>query len=111
MSKQIKKEKVRGLSPANSAAASPGRWSVVFPKVRDVAEAPPRRKGPKPGTVDRYKAADRSLYPELKRLMSEQCLTVTAAARQLADDYKVAGIGAPESRARRLARRYTAETQ
>jgi hypothetical protein len=41
--------------------------------------------------------------------MREQYLTATAAARRLADDKKVTGIGAPESRARRLAKRFLSD--
>jgi hypothetical protein len=66
-----------------------------------------RRKGPVPGTVDRYGASDRKLYPELEQL-AEKCGSVTAAARELAEQGKVAGTGTStkESRARRLAGRY-----
>jgi hypothetical protein len=97
-----KKRTIRGLSPANSAAATPGPWTPVLPLRR--------RKGPAPGTVDRYGASDRALYPKLKRLMRKQSMSATAAARQLADDGKVAGVGSPESRARRLATRYLADS-
>jgi len=64
-----------------------------------------RRKGPVPGTVDRYGASDRKLYPELEQLV-EKCGSATAAARQLADEGKVEGTGTTENRARRLAGRY-----
>jgi hypothetical protein len=111
MSKQIKKEKVRGLSRTNSAATSPGRWSVVLPEVRDVAEAPRRSKGPRPGTVDRYGQSDRALYEDMKRLMDKEHISATAAARHLAEKGKIKGGGTPESRARRLQRRYRAEAQ
>jgi hypothetical protein len=95
-----KKGTLRGLPPANSAATALGPWSPVPP--------PRKRKGPAPGTVDRYGTSDRALYPRLERLMRRQKMSVTAAARQLADDGKVAGVGTPESRARRLARSYIA---
>jgi hypothetical protein len=93
-----KKHTIRGLPPASSATTPPGPW------------VPPvwtrRRKGPAPGTVDRYGASDRALYAKLERLMREQQISASNAARQLADDGKVAGVGTPESRARRLAGRY-----
>ena len=72
---------------------------------------PPRRRGPTPGTVDRYGQSDRALYDDMRRLMSEEQISATAAARQLAEKGKIKGGGTPESLARRLAGRYRAETQ
>jgi hypothetical protein len=43
------------------------------------------RKGPEPGIVRRYDAADRALFPELEQTMREQKLTRTAAALHLAE--------------------------
>jgi hypothetical protein len=105
MAKRARKGSIRGLPLTNSAATPPGPWTVV------PLGKPRRRRGPEPGMVDRYGAADRSLYPELERLMREHCLTATAAARRLADDNKVAGIGGSESRARRLAKRFLADSR
>jgi hypothetical protein len=93
-----RKQAVQGLPVVNSAATPPGPWLVVEP--------PRRRKGPAPGTVDRYGPSDRKLYPELERIMREEQKSATAAARQLAEDGKVKGVGGTESRARRLAKRY-----
>lgn len=100
------KRKILGLPKTNSAAAPPV-WQVV------AAPSPPRRrKGPAPGTVDRYGASDRALYPELKRLIEKECMSPTAAARQLASDGKVAGVNTSvDSKARRLANRYLADTR
>jgi len=68
---------------------------------------PRRRKGPAPGTVDRYGASDRKLYPELERIMREEHKSATAAARQLAEAGQVEGTSInKESRARRLTKRY-----
>jgi hypothetical protein len=111
MSKRIKKEKVRGLSLANSAATPPSPWAVVEWSVRDATEAPRLRKGPKPGTVDRYGQSDRALYEDMKRLIDEERISATAAARVLAEEGKIEGGGSPESLARRLARRYRAERE
>ena len=88
-----------------------GAWSSDARLDPLPARRAPRRRGPQPGTVDRYGAADRELYPDLKRLMSEQQMSRTAAARQLAGDGKVAGNGTKESQARRLAKRYRDDSQ
>jgi hypothetical protein len=102
MAKRKGKQTVLGLPRASSAATPPGQWLVVGPQRR--------RKGPEPGTVDRYSELDRKLYPELEQL-AKKCGSVTAAARQLAEQGKVAGTGTSteESRARRLAKRYLAD--
>ena len=115
MAKRKRKQTVPDLPRANSAATPLGPWSVVTwsavePQPQTVAELQPpprRRKGPAPGTVNRYEMSDRELYPELERL-AKKCGSVTAAARQLADEEKIAGTGTStkESRARRLASRY-----
>jgi hypothetical protein len=105
MPKRECKTKLRGLPQRNSAATPPGRWSPVLGESGSLR----KRKGPVPGTLDRYGKEDRALYPELERLMHQEHMSLTAAARQLADNSKVAGIGTAESRARRLAKRYGAE--
>lgn len=100
-----RKQRIPGLGRTNSAAPSPGPLKVVW------APEPPRpRKGPAPGTLDRYGASDRALYAELKQLMRDEHISATAAARQLAENNKVAGVGSPESIARRLAKRYLADS-
>jgi hypothetical protein len=70
---------------------------------------PPKRPGPQPGTVDRYGEADRELFPEITALTGAQHISVGEAAQRLADGNKVAGKGAADSRARRLADRYRKE--
>ena len=62
-----------------------------------------RRFGPKPGTLRRYEAADRALFPEVERIMAEKQMSRTAAALDLALADRVAGVGTPHSRAKRLA--------
>jgi hypothetical protein len=47
----------------------------------------------------------------MKRLINEELKSATAAARVLAEKGKIEGGGSPESLARRLARRYRAETE
>jgi hypothetical protein len=66
------------------------------------------RRGPEPGTVDRFRDSDRALFPELEVLMANG-RSLSAAAGQLADQDKIAGIGGPASRAKRLAARYRRE--
>jgi hypothetical protein len=107
MTKRARKETIRGLPVINSAAAPPGPWTVVLPPGK-----PRRRRGPEPGTVDRYGAADRELYADLKQLMDERQWSATRAARELANAHgKVEGVGASESRARRLANRYLRDSR
>jgi hypothetical protein len=66
------------------------------------------RKGPTPGT-GRYDAADRKLFPEIKRKIdSGKAGSATEAARQLVEEGKVRGGGTADSRARRLAGAYRA---
>jgi hypothetical protein len=61
------------------------------------------RFGPEPGTLRRYDAADRKLFPELERIMAEEKKSRSAAALALALADRIDGAGAPESRAKRLA--------
>jgi hypothetical protein len=68
------------------------------------------RRGPQPGTIARFLDQDRALFPEIERLCKEEKLSVNAAAQRLASEGKVAGIGTPLSRAKRLANAYSKET-
>jgi hypothetical protein len=70
-----------------------------------------RKRGPAPGTLDRYGKADRALFPELRRIMRDEQVSVAAAATRLAEQGKVTGVGAPSSRAKRLAARYRRERE
>jgi hypothetical protein len=105
MPKRERKKKLRSLPQTNSAATSPGRMVIISWGPGSLR----RGKGPVPGTLARYKEDDRKLYTELERLMDEKHMSPTAAARQLAEQNRVAGIGTSESRARRLATLYRAE--
>ena len=104
MRKPSRKQTISALPPTNSAATMLGAWSPVLPLP---PQPPHKRKGPAPGKLDRFRESDRALYPDLERIMREQHISLTAAARQLADDSRVDGVGRSESRARRLARRYS----
>jgi hypothetical protein len=66
------------------------------------------RPGPEPGTLRRYEAADRQLFPELERIMKEGN-SRSAAALDLVQAKKVKGIGTDQSRAKRLAALYKRE--
>jgi hypothetical protein len=97
--------------PDTTATASPTPESSV----QAVEPEPPspeprkRRRGPAPGKLDRYGESDRALFDELKQMMRDQMMSSTAAANILADQGRVAGIGAKKSRAKRLAERYRSE--
>jgi hypothetical protein len=69
-----------------------------------------QRRGPKPGTLRRFASSDRALFDELEQLMGKE-LSLTAAARELAKDGKIKGVGIStlESRATRLAKLYREE--
>jgi hypothetical protein len=68
-------------------------------------------RGPRAGTVSRYTMADRALFPEMARIMRDDHISASAAAQRLVEAGKVAGTGADDSRARRLAKAYRAETR
>jgi hypothetical protein len=65
-----------------------------------------RRRGPKPGTVDRYGEADGGLFGDIEEIMKKENNSVEAAAKMLADANRIVGTGSPDSRATRLAKRY-----
>jgi hypothetical protein len=67
------------------------------------------RRGPAPGTLDRYGAADRALFDEIERIMRDDKVSITEATNRLATDGKIAGTGVPASGAKRLAARYRRE--
>lgn len=100
MAKWSEAERLPEADPAQAIPDSPSGAITGSEKVL------PRRRGPKPGTLDRYRDSDRALYPELERLMHDEHLSRTAAAMALAAADRVAGVGSAESRAKRLARRY-----
>jgi hypothetical protein len=65
------------------------------------------RRGPKPGELRRYDTADRALLPELEQIMAAGKMSPSAAALVLAEDRKIAGVGTPKSRAKRLVELYS----
>jgi hypothetical protein len=67
------------------------------------------RRGPEPGTTDRFGDADRALFPAITRLMKRKNISPGEAARLLID--KIDGRGSESSRARRLAGRYQREAK
>jgi hypothetical protein len=71
--------------------------------LRNTDKLPP---GPKHGETG-WSQADRNLFPEMQRLIVERDLrSPYAAALELVRIGKVAGSGAPESKAKRLASRF-----
>jgi hypothetical protein len=100
-------------SVAKSEVASETETPVQAPALEsDAAGAATKKqtksRGPVPGTVNRFGAADQELFPEIRRLMGEG-LSLTAATQELAFSGRVSGRGAPKSRAQRLARHFKAE--
>jgi hypothetical protein len=67
------------------------------------------RRGPLPGTVNRYGQDDRKLFPELERIKDSEKVSDSAACRRLAEAGRIAGPGNPESRATRLRKLYRRE--
>ena len=67
------------------------------------------RRGPAPGAVDRYRDADRALFPEIRRVMREEGKSLFAAALKLAEANRVKGAGTAISRAKRIVKRFNAK--
>jgi len=65
-------------------------------------------KGPAAGSVRRFDKKDRALFPKITKLM-QKGMTLTAATQKLANQGKVAGVGTPQSRAKRLTGLYRQE--
>ena len=105
-------------APAVSAASMP---SSPKTKIRNQQDSSPNiptpqnikarrgRRGPAPGAVDRYREADRALFPEIRRIMRREGKSLYAAALKLAELGKVKGAGTSVSRAKRIARRFNSE--
>jgi len=64
------------------------------------------KRGPKPGSLNRYGDADKGLFCKVEEIMRREKRSANAAALQLAENGEVAGIGTAKSRAKRLASRY-----
>ncbi len=99
-------------TPTGSATTHPvsqARQAVVPPVIAEGVgrgASDPARKGrfgPEPGTLRRYDAADRKLFPELERIMVEKQKSRSTAALELAEASRVKGHGTAQSRAKRLA--------
>src|SRR5262249_15241158 len=79
------------------------RRGIAWPSVFDPPESGEvrlavsrrRRRGPKPGTLDRYGAADPRLFNEIERIVTDDKVSVAAAATRLAEEGKVAGLALP----------------
>jgi len=71
-----------------------------------VATARKRRRGPEPGSVDRFGESDEALFPEIDRIRHERHKSVHAATLELALAGRIEGTGTEVSRAKRLASRY-----
>ena len=80
--------------------------SIRSHRIRTGPATGPKRRGPAPGSVDRYGKADRALFPKIDRMVSKQQKSVHAAALILAEQGLVPGDGTELSKAIRLARLY-----
>ena len=104
-------------SASEQPTVSPG-LKELMPGPAPAAELPPepkqpapkkavkqrRRRGPRPGAIDRFAKADRALLPEMTKLIKQQHITAGEAAQLLSD--RIAGRGSDDNKARRLATRY-----
>jgi hypothetical protein len=91
---------------ADKSRASKENAAEVCLATPAVAAAPKRRKGPEPGSVDRYGDSDEALFPEIDRIRRESRKSVHAATLELAFAGRIKGTGTEVSRAKRLASRY-----
>jgi hypothetical protein len=71
----------------------------------DLWPALPRR-GPERGKVSRYGDADKFLFREIDRIVKNESKSITEAVRNLEDEGKIKGHGTPESKVRRVSRRF-----
>jgi hypothetical protein len=83
--------------------------SNPYDQIRIGPVTEPKRRGPVPGSLDRYGEADRALFSEIDRMVSEQQKSPTAAALILAEQGLVLGDGNELSKAKRLAKLYLQE--
>jgi len=127
---QARLERVRDgpSAPSNTPADStPNQTQNVLPALTAVPAvaapveptkgAPPplqqpkkkSRRGPKPGTIDRFAKSDRAFYPEIARRTEDDGLSRSAVCYELAQQGKLLGLGGSteKSRARRLYDRYS----
>jgi hypothetical protein len=91
--------------PATRRQPATDAGNAVAPSMgRSADDAAPKGPfGPERGKLRRYEAADRELFPELEQIMAKKQKSRSAAALDLAQTGRVAGVGTPDSRAKRLA--------
>ncbi len=70
-----------------------------------------QRKGPKPGSLARYAAGDRALFPLIEQIMRAETKSITEAVRQLDDEGRVQGRGASQSRVTRVVKLFKKERE
>jgi hypothetical protein len=84
--------------------SAPSKTSTPKTKGRNQSTASPRtaptlqnkkggrgRRGPEPGTLDRFRDVDRALYRDIERIVRKDRKSVSAAALELAESGKVKG--------------------
>ena len=105
---------VPGAEPKLAPSTEPSRVEPVpppepVPSEPVAARKRARRRGPKPGTIDRYGKDDRALFKQMSALIKNENFTPREAARRLCD--KIKGRGTSDSRIRRLTKRYQREVE
>lgn len=112
---ELVRDETRAVSPAkrqkrkDRKRPAPAR-SADPSIVRDApAASSGSKRGPAPGSLKRFAAADKKLFPKMKRLIKTHKTSPTGAAKLLAEYGEVEGVGSADSRARRLARAFIQE--
>ena len=96
-----------GSSPQTADVAAPDQpaHANVPGGEREKAIA---KRGPKPGTVARFRDDDAALFPAIEALIIGKRMSQRAATLLLSEQGKVTGTGTDESRATRLRKAYSA---
>ena len=83
----------------------------ITPTSTDLGRAPNAgKRGPVKGTIARYAEDDRSMFPQMQRLIDEGN-SPSAAAELLAHQFQLKGHGTKESKATRLRKLFQAESR
>jgi hypothetical protein len=100
-----KKRRLSSSPPGTGGALSSPAAPNDIAAAQQPNNRPKRRPGPKPGTVRRWAAMDRALYPDIEALLAKG-FSLTGATLELTRQGKVAGSGTKKNRARRLYNQY-----
>jgi hypothetical protein len=109
--KEYRMGKEHELQDVEISASGLRRWiterngsvPIPAPGANPIAGA---RRGPEPGKLRRYDAADRALFPKIGQIMRRDKISCTAAVRILTEHKKIVGTGSLESSVKRVVRFY-----